>query len=348
MFINTEEVQDKGTPVDINNIYYSRQALMGYNAMINFILSVRGPGKTFDFKRMALDSKCETVWMRRLGEDIKPFLASPKPFMDDLWAAGMYENDDFYVKDRILWMNDEPKVTFMDLASTPRYKSNPFPKVNYIVFDEFIEVKRNRSYLKGDVDLFLDFVETVNRLRLDGRPEVRCFFLGNKVSFVNPYFQFWNIRDFEGRFKTYQDGLVCVEKYENQEYNRLKKASRFGQLTAGTRYGKFLTEDEVWRDEKAFLKPKPPEATLKFNVRIGDAKFGIWVSDCEVFCSIMYNRQQNFYAPRFEVKEGESILTVKTGPGLWLKSSYEACRLYFDDVFIKDMCLTFIQGGFEK
>ena len=89
------------------------------------------------------------------------------------------------------------------------------------VFDEFIETKKGRNYLQNEVEMFLDLIETVNRLRID-RPEVRVYLLANKVTFVNPYFTYFNIKPFTGRFKKYKNGLIVVEnKYilGNNNYN---------------------------------------------------------------------------------------------------------------------------------
>lgn len=155
--------------------------------------------------------------------------------MTDLLKEGYFTEDVVVTKNNTLYLNGEPKIHFIGLSTSLRMKSVSFANVENIVFDEFIETRRNRSYLPNEVELLYDLVETVNRLRID-RPEVKVWMLANKVSFDNPYFLEWGVSEFPQRFQKFKGGLLVVESYENREFIELKKQSRFGRFIEGTKY----------------------------------------------------------------------------------------------------------------
>lgn len=234
-------------------------------------------------------------------------------------------------------MNGEVKIFFVALSSAFRKKSVSYGGVNLIVFDEFIEARKTRSYLKGEVEMFLDLIETVNRLRVD-RPEVRVFCLANKVTFANPYFVYWGIKEFDGRFKKFHKGLIVVENYENALFTDLKKKSKFGQLIEGTRYGKYAIDNEVLRDTKDFLKERPENAKYLCAMRIGNNYVGFWRDEKCIYCCSAYNTNKLIFAPRDELQEGEFVLKSTDVPIKWLKDLNTVGLCFFENGLIKDIC----------
>lgn len=316
------------------DIFYSDSEVFGYNAFISFILSARGNGKTFGFKKRALNAPYQTMWIRRYEEDLNDF---EKEFMKDLIQEGLYQDDTITIQNHRLIMNGEVKIFFVALSQAFRKKSVSYGGVNLMVFDEFIEARKTRSYLKGEVEMFLDLIETVNRLRID-RPEVRVFCLANKVTFANPYFVYWGIKEFEGRFKKFQKGMIVVENYYNATFTELKKKSRFGQLIEGTKYGKYAVDNEVLRDTKDFIAQKPEEARYLCCVRIGHNRVGFWKNGSILYCSSAYNANRVTYAPREDLQEGEFVLKSTDVPIVWLKDLNAIGQVFFEDTLIKDIC----------
>lgn len=340
----SDNVQDKEPcQLNKNDIYYSRQSVMGYNAFLSFIVSGRGNGKTFDYKRMALDCEHQTVWLRRYDNDLPDV---EKEFMQDLYKEGYYLEDAITIKDHRLIKNGETKIFFVALSISSKKKSVPYPNVDYIVFDEFIETKVNRSYLPSETEAFLDFVETVNRLRVD-RAEVRCFLLGNKVTFNNPYFAFFHIKPFEQRFKKFKGGLIVVENYENEEFKNLKKNSRFGQLVEGTKYSKYAIDNESLRDTNDFIAYKPANARLQCNIRWGDKYIGLWTSGDNLYLSSAYNTTVMTFAPRGELKENEYALISGDVPIILIKDMNSVGKVFFEDTIIKYIAQHLIEESFK-
>lgn len=338
-----QKLHDEGLNKDA--IHYSRNNLLSYNGFLNFILSGRGLGKTFDFKRWALSSSKQTVWVRRYDNDL-PDVESK--FMRDLVKEGYFTEDSITIKDHTLIMNGEVKVYFVALSISNKKKSVPYPDVDKIIFDEFIETGARKNYLKNECEMFLDLVETVNRLRI-GEPEVRCFFLGNKVSFINPYFTYFDIHPFTQNFKTFKDGLIVVENYSNAEFADLKKKSRFGQLIDGTKYGRFAIDNENWKDNDSFITTRPAKSELKVNIRIGATIMGIWYdfdNDALYVCKA-HSETVYTYASRDELIEGEMALKSNQPPIMWLEKYNECGKLYFEDNIIKAYCYELIQGSYS-
>lgn len=61
----------------------------------------------------------------------------------------------------------------MTLSTAQDLKSSNFSNVKYIIFDEFIiEEGQKKTYLKNEVFVFLNLIETIARLR-----DVRVFLL---------------------------------------------------------------------------------------------------------------------------------------------------------------------------
>lgn len=331
------------------DIWYNRSELLTHNGLFNFTIGGRGVGKTFNYKEWAINSNKQTVWVRRYAEDIKALVAdNGNKFCSDLINAGKMDiNTQYYVCDNILYVNEEPKVYFVALSTARRLKSQSFPLVDKIIFDEFLEEDtRTSAYLKNEVELFLGLYETINRLRTgeDGRKDVRVFFLGNLSSFVNPYFSFWHITPFEKRFKKFKDGLIVVENYSNDAFKELKINTPFGRLIAGTKFSQFAVDNIAWRDDYAFVKKRTDDANNLFNLRYNNTLIGVWVNNEALYCSFDNNPQLRTYALKYETQENEKILSKRDFPMSFIIKAYESNRLYFENITIKQYVFELMQS----
>lgn len=338
----SDDIQDKEI-INKEEIFYSDSEVFGYNAFISFILSARGNGKTFGFKKRALNAPYQTMWIRRYEEDLIDF---EKEFMKDLIQEGLYQDDSITIQNHRLIMNGEVKIFFVALSQAFRKKSVSYGGVNLMVFDEFIEARKTRSYLKGEVEMFLDLIETVNRLRID-RPEVRVFCLANKVTFANPYFVYWGIKEFEGRFKKFQKGMIVVENYYNASFTELKKNSRFGQLIEGTKYGKYAVDNQVLRDTQDFIKQKPENSKYICAIRIDNNYVGLWKEGNNLYCTQQYNSNKIIFAPREDLQEGEFVLKSNDAPISWMKELNAIGQVFFENTIIKDVCYNCIVTSYK-
>lgn len=237
------------------------------------VLSNRGGGKTFHFTRWGIDdfkkTKRQCVWVRRYQTEIDEMLLNGK-FFDAV--REYYPNDELTIDGNLGKVNGEVAFYFIALSTSRQLKSNNYPFVNKIIFDEFIIDKGRVTYLKAEVEVFLDLYETVARTR----DNVRAVLLANSITVVNPYFLFWNIKpDTTKRFTV--KGQVCVELFTDSDFITMKQKSRFGQLVKGTRYSDYAIENKWLLDTNTFIEPKTPKAEFMLGMKYNGTMYGFWV-----------------------------------------------------------------------
>ena len=335
-------------------IWYDKGLLCSHNALFNFTLGARGTGKTFCFKLWALTKTTQTVWVRRHEEDlhskIGAGLLDGDKFLKDVVAEGYIDPAEYRQEANSILRNygteEFPdwrvQIQFIALKTSSRVKSQSYHDTDMIVYDEFLE--RNQSkYIKNEAEVFLELYETVNRLRLDGRKEVRVFFLANNISFINPYFAYWNILPFEGRFKTFKNGLICVESYTNQAFVNAKKATKFGQLIDGTKYGDYAIDNVVWMDDEAFISDVQPNSVLRYNLHVDGVYYGVWFGKDWITISRKYNLEALTYAPLMSCEDGEYPFRKTSQVYKGLEQCYLYQLLRFEDVMCKNVFFTMMQ-----
>lgn len=345
MRTTSDEVHATG--ISKEDLYYDKGGIMSRNGLINFVIGGRGVGKTFDFKKWAMTKDSETIWVRRYKEDIETGDFVSK-FLDDLYQEGVL---DPYDESKIITtsslgvaINGEIKIHFVPLSTSRKKKSIPYPKVNHIIFDEVFEGVGGGRYLKDEVKMLLELIETVNRLRLDGRPEVRVFLLSNNTTFVNPYFQYFGILPFTERYKSFKNGLVVVENYRNEKFEEVKRSTKFGQLIDGTEYGDYAIGNEVWLDDNAFLEPRHPKSRLAMNIRLGEEYIGLWTYEGIVYCSKAHNKTAITYSNKYETRANERVLAKNKPPLKDLIDLYNIACLRFDNNIIKYQIFELMQN----
>lgn len=255
-------------------MWYDKAQLLSHNKIMNMVLSNRGGGKTFHFTRWGIDDfkkhGKQCVWVRRYGTEIDEMLTNGK-FFDAV--RSYYPDDTLEIEGNLGKVNGEVAFYFIALSTSRQLKSNNYPNVNKIIFDEFIIDKGRVTYLKSEVEVFLDLYETVARMRDD----VRAILLANSVTIVNPYFLFWNIKPRTDRRFTVV-GQVCVELFTDADFIEKKKRTRFGQLVNGTRYGNYAIDNKWLLDSDTFIEAKPPDAAFMLGLKYSGIMYGFWVS----------------------------------------------------------------------
>lgn len=254
-------------------MWYDKQQLLSHNKIMNMVLSNRGGGKTFHFTRWGIDdwkkNRKQTVWVRRYQTEIDEMLLNGK-FFDAV--RPFYPDDELTIDGNLGYVNGEAAFYFIALSTSRQLKSNNYPDVNKIIFDEFIIDKGRITYLKSEVEVFLDLYETVARTR----DNVRAVLLANSITVVNPYFLFWNIKpDTTKRFTVH--GQVCVELFKDSDFIAMKKRSRFGQLVDGTRYGDYAIENKWLLDTDTFIEEKSPKSEFMLGMKYNGVMYGFWV-----------------------------------------------------------------------
>ena len=320
-------------------MWYDKQQLLSYNKIFNFVLSNRGGGKTFHFTRWAIDDYKKTrsmcVWVRRYQTEIDEMLLNGK-FFDAV--REYYPEDELKIEGNTGLINGEVFVYFIALSTSRQLKSNNYPTVNKIIYDEFIIDKGRITYIKNEPEVFLDLFETVARMR----DNVRAVFLANSVTVVNPFFTFFRIRpDSKKRFNVYPRG-ICVEFFTDAEFIAAKQKTRFGQLIDGTKYSKYSVHNEWLNDSETFVEKKPRDG-CKFlmGLKYQGQMFGFWVNYEKG--NIYVNRQYDpsYYGLYTLTKEDHepNLLMIKSlkdsRPMQMVIYGYQNALLRFEDMEVK-------------
>lgn len=264
----------------MKNIYYNYDRLFSYNFLIAFVIGERGCGKSFGAKVAVLNKFLKTgeqfIYIRRYKTELDTALAT---FWDDLQSNGYFE--DYRLEVRKSKMLTEFKCNgkicgyAVPLSTANILKSTAFPNVGTIVFDEFLlDNAGTYRYLKNEVTLLLDVIETTFRLR-----EGKTILLGNALNVhASPYFAYWDLElpNDSREFRTFKDGAIVVNYIRNLEYREAKKKSRFGKLIDGTEYGKYAIENQVLRENNSFIAKRPNNSNFFGMVIINGNNIGIW------------------------------------------------------------------------
>lgn len=325
-------------------MWWSRSGVLSHNKIMNMVLSNRGGGKTFDCTRWSIDDFKKTgsqcVWVRRYQTEVDEMLNNGK-FFDAV--REFYPDDELKIEGNLGYVNGEVAIYFVALSTSRQLKSNNYPLVNKIIFDEFIIDKGRVTYIKNEVEVFLDLYETVARTR----DNVRAVLLANSVTIVNPYFLFWNIKpDPKRRFTV--KGQVCVELFTDADFIAKKKESRFGQLVSGTRYGDYAIENKWLLDNETFIEKKTAKAKFMLGLKYAGIMYGFWIDYDKGL--IYVNRQYDpcSYALYCLTKDDHeaNLLLIKTlADSTRVKKialAFQHSLLRFEDMQVKNQFYEFI------
>ena len=275
------------------SIYYDFNKLFTYPFLLAFVIGERGVGKTFGCKKYMLKRWLENgeqfIYLRRYKTELDTALTT---FWSDLQANGIYDDHKLKVKKSKMLTefscDGEICGYAVPLSTANILKSTSFPKVKYIVFDEFLldGASGTYRYLRDEVTMMLDIIETVGRLR-----DIKVIFLGNALSITNPYFAYFNLDlPYNSEFRTFKDGLIVVNYIKNIAYREAKKKTKFGRLINGTNYGEYAIDNKMLRDNTHFIGKKPPDAKFYGMLIVNGANVGIWTAnDGYLYLSTQYD-----------------------------------------------------------
>ena len=253
-------------------MYYNANELLTKNRLMNFIIGNRGGGKSYHWKvrcvKEYLKSGKEFIWLRRYNTELENM---SKWFQD---IAHEFEGHKLEATKKHIKIDGKICGYVGALSTSQRLKSNPYPNVDKIVFDEFLIDKGSLRYIKGEVELMLELIETIFRMRDNNN---KVIFIANAISIVNPYFSYFNIKPkLDQRFT--MNKHICIELYTNEEFIKNKKATRFGDLISNTNYGDYAIENKFLRDNYSFVMDRPKSNLSYANTVVYEGrKYGVWL-----------------------------------------------------------------------
>jgi hypothetical protein len=323
-------------------MYYNICEALTHNKLINFVVSARGLGKTYSAKEWAirdfLKNGSQFIYVRRFKEELKK---PRKSFFDDIIEK--FPDVTFKIDGDTIKIDGEVAGNFLSLSTAKIQKSTPFPKVNKIIFDEFIIDSGYYHYLPDEVTNFLEMYWTIARDR-----DCRVFFLSNAITITNPYFMYFNIKinNLEKRFHHFGDILVDLPRdleHEEKMFN-----TRMGKIIKGTSYADYAITNKFLRDDDTFVEKKTGKARHYFTFKYKDKLYYIWVDwsegkyfvskDKDPYQELVFCLTQSDHSPNTMLLKGRKDRMLSE-----FVENYKLGNVYFEDINIKNIFFEIIK-----
>lgn len=269
----------------MTELYWDIQKPLSYNCLWMYIIGMRGGGKTYGSLKWCVEQHLENrkrgrqwqfLYVRRLKTELEKLTVMRGGRLFNAVKSEFPEHT-LSAESNILRCDDEICGYAQPLSTASILKSDSFPNVECIIFDEFIIDNRGTyHYLKDEVTKFLDLYETVSRGR-----DVKVFFLSNAVTVTNPYFDFFHLnKPYNGDIQRFSKEIL-VQNFVNPELVKMKKGSRFGNIIDGTEYSDYAYDNEWLLDNNDFIEKKKRTCEYYMTLRYKDTWIGIWLDNVQ-------------------------------------------------------------------
>lgn len=252
------------------------------------------------FLKSPKSNRHQFVYIRRLKVELQKLTTAQNGRLFDA-VAKEFPDHTLKAEGDVLTCDGETCGYAVALSTASKLKSDTFPRVNEIIFDEFIiDNTRIYHYLPDEVTKFQDLYETVARPGNDpNRPDTIVWFLSNAVTINNPYFSEYHLNtpingDIQ-RFGRTKD--ILVQLVANQQLVERKKNSRFGQIIAGSKYAEYAYDNQWLMDDERFIEKKSSRARYYMSLRYKDTWLGIWYDSLQMLYYVTLN-----YDPQYPVQ----------------------------------------------
>ncbi len=317
-------------------MFWNINNTLTHNALFNFIVGNRGSGKTYGSKKWAIKDFIKNgnqfIYVRRYKQELK----KNSKFFDDVRAE--FPNNKLEVKGMTYYIDGKECGMAIPLSTAKIEKSTSFPKVNKIIFDEFILDKGAYRYLPDEVTNFLELYETIARMR----DNVRVLFLANAVTQTNPYFLYFDIEmPYNSTIAKFKNNTILIELVQDEDFIKAKKRTRFGQLIDGTRYGDYAISNKFLRDNKNFIRKKNVNCKYVFTLKYQNILLGVWAdySSGHLYVSDDINKDSIIYSLTLDDHSPNTLLINRISKSSNLKMFIESYRrglVYFENMNIKN------------
>lgn len=249
--------------------YWDISKPLAYNAFLNFITGNRGGGKTYGSKKWCINHFLKTgqkfLWVRRYKTEFQ----GNSTFFGKVCME--FPGHNFAVKGENYVVDGKQCGKAVVLSTSRMKKGAEYPDFDSIFFDEFLIDKGVYHYLPGEVEVFLDLIDTVFR----GRNDVRVFCLANTITVANPYFNYFKIVPPEGVGIICKNDVLC-EIVADPEFIEAKSKTRFGQIISGTAYGAYNIEAGFRQDDDTFIGKREGKCRYMYTLVYKGESLGVW------------------------------------------------------------------------
>ena len=311
----------------MKNFWYDGSELITKGRLINFLIGLRGGGKTFYWKKKCLNdfiNKGEQfIWLRRYQTELNEM----GKWGEALQRKGYFEGSTIEASKKHVKIDGKVAGYVGTLSKAQHLKSTEFPLVTKIILDEFLITQGSLRYLPDEAEILLDLIETIFRDRDKGCIVV-C--IGNAISTVNPYFMFFEVKpDISKRYTLTPD--IAVELYTNEDYSNMKKESRLGRIAMKTKWGSYAYENKFLNDDYSFIIPRTGKLNYVCGLKYEGRCYGVWSTEREgkpiYYVDSVIEKEGLMLAVDYDDLD-EKARFVKTG---WLKPQVDFIKIMFNN-----------------
>lgn len=312
--------------------FFNPNRLESYRNLINFFILIggRGIGKTTGYKFMCLSryvkKQEEFVYIRRYQDETK----ACKTLFDEICSGVTTQG--IGVKGCFQFMNNKQRMGYcVALTNQSKLKSGvDFSKVTTIVFDEAI-IKRTatRRYLDDEIYELLELISTIVRLRKN----YAVYILGNNLDIFNPYFEYFNVPNFDTQYINKEIGLYCEKCKDNSSFVNLEENTPLYKLTKNTSYGDYHYNNKVLITTYGKIGEKDKNAKVLLRLIYNTYTLNIYqLKDLNIFIEL-----------RDKVINDEIAFTIfdKGNPNYYDTKRFKSLDIskYITKCFYKDMVI---------
>lgn len=321
-------------------MYFNPQNTASHNKLMNYIIGIRGCGKTYSTLKYFVERYLKTgerfIYLRRSEEELKKLTTQKNGRLFNHVQAE-FEGHALWAEANVLHVDKDICGYAAALSTAGKFKSDAITGVTNIVFDEFIINKliTQQRYLPDEVTAFLEFYETIARPGSRDY-DVKCWFLGNAVSSSNPYFDYFDLHTpFQGNI--YKKGDSLVQMVAPPDLIEAKKATRFYKMLEGTAYENYAVENKFLTDTQHFIKKKSKSSEYQFGFIYYDDVIGVWKDyrngwyiisdDVDKQCRLMYAATTETHEPNTLLLKGARNSYHLKG----LRDAYDLGCVYYEN-----------------
>ena len=325
--------------------YFSAKHVLEKGALINYVLSDRSDGKTFDCKVRALydykNYKHITVYVRRFKTELTASLY--ENFFSDVLGDSKPEKEK-YRKDFKGWefkgnkrgimvkLPDTDKwdwiVFFIPLTMSGKLKSqldSYVQRIFIIDFDEYVPL--DDRYAPNEMTLLLELWKSIDR----DRDKLQLIILGNRIVTFTPFFDYFNLKlQITGdKIRLYKNGTLAVQIYSNREHRETRNVSKFNNLVEGTEYEDYNAGGVLKTLNLKVASHIGCNYFSSFKTEIGEGT--IWTNGRQFVIST-YKRKDGFMLVDKMYNTGREEYAITFGQfGKLFKRLYKTGQLFFED-----------------
>lgn len=284
------------------DMYYDIDRACSYNEPFNMILGGRGIGKTYSWKKKAirafLKNGIQFAYIRRYDSELQQ--VADTLFNDIIFNEEFPGHDIKYEKG--VWKVDKEVAGFpFALTRNKDYKSASYPRINNLLFDEFLVENGRSAYLKREPFKLFDLYETIARMR----DNVVLFMMANTISKANPYFLEWNLMPQKDKEFIVRNHILLQIVPVDNEFRETKNSTRFGEMSRALGYADYSVDNNFYVDTDVQTFSKTKSSRYMFSFVWKGKTYGFWFDYKSGYNIISYDYDS--YSTRIFTLDKESV-----------------------------------------